>query len=1439
MSVPIKMISNSGSSGDENENTNEKADYNFSSNNYFENQKVLSSLPNEKLKNNESYHDKKTSINKLNDWHSQSKNPETDSFYKNLNSGNYMLGNRDLADENIKNEEEEENIHDSFFNEELKLTIFNMIEHTTEGLFQFLEGRGYSALKLVFQKEKKIELQNKRVILEAKNEKGGEIIIKIIFSKFENAGNEIVLMNEIHQILGFETIQPIKNTSFQIKEIFFWYIEMERADQSLCQIIKQHKKIGFSDEEKTKIFRDLSFSLLLFHINNIVHFDIKPENVVYLKSQDRYALIDFGTSILFSSFEMKKHENDCFWSIDTRVMKGFTKYYASPEIYNLDVHQNKVQFFDPFLYDVYSLGITLMKVAFCTDPDLEHAFEECKTNDTVLDKFFESKSRKNPFQNFLPFLNLYTEQKMSYKFAVHSLDQIDDIHDKIISKQILEENKDFEFINSKVEAQVEKNDLKNFDTPQKTSRFGQINILSLMVKKNIKDRCNIYEIIALTAGFQSLFHTTKFRYGKLENEILQWEVCGKLKLRLYQYGRISGTGIGVLIFPESCPSLAVFEGNFYDFELMDGSFKGQGNFIKILNSLDYHDPSIFHLRESHEYNIESSELNGNGQYIFKKIEKNNFRFIKINSSGKGKIVHFEQNFIAETNPTDLLNVFALFLKDFDNKCKLIISYDYTQYIKMNFELQNKEKDQILIFDLRCKVSNKTTHCPHNFFLNLFLSFENLISRCSLMKKISLKFDSFPAELFVSVLKISQIIKKFSKTKNFQTFKIMIDNQLLFYFSSKKQRLIEITDDFQKLKENTQSKHIIFSSKKQVTIPQGCAKSLTVKYKSKFDDILSSLNENLKSLYFMEENVESLIMINHSFPFLNLTKLVFSKNEHFCVDHLELILPSLTHLKTLSMDSTNVTSKSFMILAQNKNCLKSLRKLKISNLRCKLDIQSLDFFLSKETLTNLKTLDLGCWSLENSDLELIAKHERLRNSLEILGFSTLKFIEVTSFLKFFGWMKSLKKINEFEIGGDDEHWKEKMFFSKEKQPIKKYEVIKEKDEVLEIFDRMNFDEIMQIINFPHNETNIMSPEELNQIHSKIMREGEYLYHFSKGGTHLTLKFFTKISNITKIMDILLHSKKLSQMSLKFSPLCDLTLKDYEKLISFLQKPLSYRILADFYFPENENSNAIIISLFETFAIKSLNIYIKSFSIDKKSVLMLSFEEYCKLKFLLIVEDFSLLSDLKNLSRIQKFNYRFDTKDESYLSILKILEQKFLSLITLSLRFDNSIIDICQMIENLPLIENLREVKIEFPDNFEFENELTEDILAEKIGIFQNLELIQIKLGNFWGKKVILLHFYKMLILSFGCLCLKLKSFEIFMPKINFNPNPKTCILNKFWEELGVNFGILWTVNPDLMRIYIEVVNAAEFWNQGLCFRDYLAKQFECERIRNNGFEFRKK
>ena len=145
--------------------------------------------------------------------------------------------------------------------------------------------------------------------------------------------NEIRVMKELKATSNIVSIEE-----WDVKELedgYSWeiFIRMELLTP-LKEKIKQQGELN--EQEIIKLGKDICSALILCEKNNIVHRDIKPDNIL-INDHGSYKLGDFGIARGLTN--------------ETRMTGVFTLPYAAPEVYN-DKKAGKT-------IDTYSLGLVL------------------------------------------------------------------------------------------------------------------------------------------------------------------------------------------------------------------------------------------------------------------------------------------------------------------------------------------------------------------------------------------------------------------------------------------------------------------------------------------------------------------------------------------------------------------------------------------------------------------------------------------------------------------------------------------------------------------------------------------------------------------------------------------------------------------------------------------------------------------------------------------------------------------------------------------------------------------------------------------------------------------------------------------------------------------------------------------------------------------------
>ena len=155
---------------------------------------------------------------------------------------------------------------------------------------------------------------------------------------------------EILHSLKHDNIVPVNEVFEQNNTVY--YVMSYLGNVSLYQYVVENG--GLLSEAKAKqIIMPLTSALAYLHNRNILHLDIKPDNIMMVRQGDvvKPVLIDFGQAMYFVNGKPKKDKG----------IRGYSKGYSP-----LEQKQN-VCTFSPSL-DIYSLAATLLYMLSGKDP---------------------------------------------------------------------------------------------------------------------------------------------------------------------------------------------------------------------------------------------------------------------------------------------------------------------------------------------------------------------------------------------------------------------------------------------------------------------------------------------------------------------------------------------------------------------------------------------------------------------------------------------------------------------------------------------------------------------------------------------------------------------------------------------------------------------------------------------------------------------------------------------------------------------------------------------------------------------------------------------------------------------------------------------------------------------------------------------------------------
>ena len=247
--------------------------------------------------------------------------------------------------------------------------------------------------------KEKVAIKEIRKIKFEKDEKNKEVIKEKESMYSDLLKQELEIIEKLHH-------PYICRMLYKVQYNEDWYIVFEYLSGKQ---FFDNEEIDFTEAKNKKFFCQILSAIEYLHKNNIVHRDIKLENILFDDNEDA-KLIDFGLSKYIKNNELLSD-------------KPGSEIYTAPEILLTDDK------YDGFLADIWSLGICFYAMKFFNFPFLNenyNSYSECLKNEKLT--FPEDRKASPQFKDLIkrilekdPKKRITLEQIKQHPW-VHSLD---------------------------------------------------------------------------------------------------------------------------------------------------------------------------------------------------------------------------------------------------------------------------------------------------------------------------------------------------------------------------------------------------------------------------------------------------------------------------------------------------------------------------------------------------------------------------------------------------------------------------------------------------------------------------------------------------------------------------------------------------------------------------------------------------------------------------------------------------------------------------------------------------------------------------------------------------------------------------------------------------------------------------------------------------------
>mmetsp|Transcript_64523 Transcript_64523/g.74101 ORF Transcript_64523/g.74101 Transcript_64523/m.74101 type:complete len:577 (-) Transcript_64523:1673-3403(-) len=173
-----------------------------------------------------------------------------------------------------------------------------------------------------------------------------EYAVKCTKNKFKGCNMDTIL----HEAFALAALSVYDENPYIVRYYTAWieddrlYMVMELCEKSLSKLAEM--KMSLSEQNLKEILRDVCLGLRQLHAHNIVHLDIKPENILFAPASGRFKIGDLGLARIANKCEGDPPEGDAR--------------YLAPEL--LDCDGEKTDIPDLTKADIFSTGAMIYEL---------------------------------------------------------------------------------------------------------------------------------------------------------------------------------------------------------------------------------------------------------------------------------------------------------------------------------------------------------------------------------------------------------------------------------------------------------------------------------------------------------------------------------------------------------------------------------------------------------------------------------------------------------------------------------------------------------------------------------------------------------------------------------------------------------------------------------------------------------------------------------------------------------------------------------------------------------------------------------------------------------------------------------------------------------------------------------------------------------------------